>query len=253
MAGLPGIIKGRTQRELIVWEDDLGQNHVVNADVVVSLSDTQRADVTGHAIEDGTEVVDHIIQQPDEISITLAHSNTPILEDEDFKLKQFELDVVKSTFKPQGLFAITSGVTAAVGGLLGKINPLKVYTLQSDSQVNRIADLHDALIEVKRNGYLCTITFKGRLYVDFVFTRVVLSYEQGKGGLGNFQIEARNVRTVKTKNVEGLPDPADLRAKEQKKKGKSPTKQLEDAQKAAVRKSLLAGGLDSIAGGIAGG
>jgi len=125
-------------------------------------------------------------------------------------------------FKPGGLFAVTQAVSGLVTSLLGGAeDAAQVTVFQSDQPVDRIGELFDRLIQIKDNSYFCTVTFRGRIYPDYLVTKVGWTSAPGEAGIGRFKLELQSVRLVSNATAE-LPDPASLRLKPQKQQTNPP-------------------------------
>jgi hypothetical protein len=89
--------------------------------------------------------------------------------------------------------------------------------------------VHDNLIRILSGALLVTVNFKGRIYADYLLTRVTLTSNPGEFGLGRFSVDARAFRTVTGITVQ-LPDPADFRALPKSNSGSKPAKPLAAGQ-----------------------
>lgn len=249
--------------DLLAWKDESGTLHVVPVDIVTGHEDDRTAEVTSFPVENGSNINDHIIQQPDMLTLEVCQTQTPFpsparpgslyTAPKGFATRAIQLDVRKSQFKPGGLLALTEGVgnaLASVGSALGLPGPgsdaVFATVLVADAPVDRIGALHDKLIEIKQNGRLCKIVFKGKVYPDYVMTRVRWATTKGEVGLGRFSLSFQTVRTVETATAE-LPDPSSLRLKPSKAQAKPP-KPVDTAPDAngGPRESLLSKGLGGI-------
>lgn len=243
------------------WTSPLGITNIVKLDAVRDLDDDRSSEVTRHAIESGASIADHVIQNPDQLVITILSTNTPLFpdKDNDFDYGQVNLEVRQSQFVPRGLFLLSAGVgvvTDAAADLLGAAsgspaNTVKVTVLQSPNTVNRINLLHSELINLKNNATLVTITLNGRTYPDQVLTSVKKTQGPGQFGLGVLPCIFQSITTVEAANVP-LADAADLLVKRKRVKAAKAKQQLLDAQKdakdKASNKAVLAVGLDAAKG-----
>lgn len=230
---------------LFTWEDESGTEHTLDVDVVSSAVDERTATLTNHAVETGSVITDHVVVMPETISLELVVTQTPVADAPGFARApvSFEttsqtlspadvpIQVRKSEFKPGGFLLLSTGGRAAVGaltalafGAAGGTNKMKgskigtktasgkatVLQIQGSAR-DRVADVHDQLIRILSGALLVSINFKGRIYEDYLLTRVTLSSNPGEFGMGRFSIDARAFRTVTGVRVE-LPDPADFRA-----------------------------------------
>lgn len=230
--GLPKLPEGSS--DLITWTDSAGQAHALNADVVVQADDTRSLTLTVHPVEGGSDVADHVVHDPDKIVFTIAQTQTPIYEDDQFSYQTQVLHFQPST--PRGIAGIVVG---AVSNLIsgGPDSTITVSVLSANSPVDRVAEFHDKLIDVLQNVYPITIAFKGRTYANFVLTSVKLSHNKGEVGLGRFECQAQQFRTVSTATTT-LPDPTTLHAKPNKDGGKKPTTAVDGAAPTSIAKSL---------------
>lgn len=245
--------------DVLVWKDESGALHVVPIDLVTSHDDDRTAEVTAHPVEKGAAINDHIVQQPDRLTLELAQTNSPFptaaqpglafTAPKGFIKKSIALDVRASLFRPGGLLALTTAVGGAITSLtnaLGITDPpeaTKVNVFTSDTPLDRIGELHDTLTKIKEKGYLCKVTYLGRVYPDYLVTRVNWRSTKGEVGLGRFTLELQSLHTVEN-GVANLPDPASLRLKPKKSQTKPP-KPVEDPKPGAsggISESLLSKG-----------
>ncbi|MES2384536.1 MAG: hypothetical protein V4593_08300 [Pseudomonadota bacterium] len=260
---------------LFSWLDAAGNTNTLDVDVVMNTSDKRTAQLTDHVVETGSVVTDHIVIRPEQLSFELVMTQTP-LSAPGFTMQAssitvvgrklspatLPIDVRKSQFQPGGFLLLSTGLRAAVVSTLfgaaetptsiqgsaseANSTTLQVNTLQTASPVDRVNDTFDTLIEVMNTGLLVTVSFKGRLYLDYLLTAVELTQGKGESGMGRFKVEARAFRTVTGTNV-ALPDPADFRALPGVKKGNTPTK-TPDPDPTKKAKSVFARTTDAING-----
>lgn len=245
---------------LFSWLDPAGNVNTLDVDVVMSTSDKRTAHLTDHVVETGAVVTDHIVIKPEALSFELVVTQTPLAPlpgaagGGGFEAQNVTLDVPgrrleptalavsvrKSQFQPGGFLLLTSGLRSAVADLFGggeetpttvqgsastvTASSLQVRVLQATGgPVDRVNDTFDTLITILNTGLLVTVSFKGRLYIDYLLTSVELSQGPREAGMGRFKVEARAFRTV-TGTTVVLPDPADFRALPKVGKGNTPTK-----------------------------
>jgi hypothetical protein len=229
---------------LFTWLDEAGVEHTLSADVVSNGVDERTAQLSDHSVETGSVITDHVVILPETLSLELVVSNTPITEVAGFGRSNLALDVRPSQFKPGGFLFVSSGVRSAIAGLVSRPEPpVAVNTLQpTGGTVDRVADVHDQLIRILQGALLVTVSFKGRVYADYLLTRVTLTSNSGEFGLGRFGVDARAFRTVTGETVQ-LPDPADFRALPSKGAGNKGKKAPSPEPKESI-KSLAAGLVD---------
>lgn len=229
---------------LFSWLDAAGNLNTLDVDVVRATADKRQAKLTDHVVETGAVVTDHIVIQPEELTLELVMTQTPFagtpvrttIDVEGRKLDSTTVDMTvrKSQFQPGGFLLLSSGARAAVNALFGgeelpsKFNgsitrttqsTIQIATFQTPTRVDRVNDTHDTLIGIMNTGLLVTVSFKGRLYVDYLLREVELTQGPGESGMGRFRVTARSFRTV-TATAVSLPDPADFRALPKVQKGK---------------------------------
>lgn len=244
--------------DLLAWKDDSGKFHVVPVDIVTGHEDDRSAEVTSFPVEKGANVNDHVIHQPDTLTLEVCQTQTPFPSParpgsiftaaKGFATKPIELDVRESLFKPGGLLALSTGIGSVISsGLqalgLSKPEPaLKAHVFVSptpDTPIDRIGELHDKLIEIKQNARLCKVVYRGKVYPDYIMTRVRWTTAKGEVGLGRFSLSFQTLRTVETATAE-LPDPTSLRLKPTKVQTKPPKPvDTSPEAKGAPRESLL--------------
>lgn len=233
-------------QSLFSWLDDAGNTNTLDVDVVMATTDKRTAKLTDHVVEDGSVITDHVVIMPESLTLELVVSQTPIKAEgfapapvnlnasaQKLDIKQYPIDVRPSQFQPGGFLFLSSGLRSLVsnvpllGALLGggsksvssmqgsaanvAASSFSVQTLQATTPADRVIAVHDQLIDILDNVLLVTVSFKGRLFVDYLLTEVELQQTAGKAGIGKFRVEARAFRTVTGTTVQ-LPDPADFRA-----------------------------------------
>lgn len=235
---------------LFSWLDAAGNVNVLDVDVVMSTEDKRTAQLTDHPVEDGSVVTDHIVLRPEQLSFELLVTQTPMggpgmavqplsIETQTGNLvpQTHPITVRKSQFQPGGFLGLTTGLRSAVAGLLGGqetastmqgsravgvVSTVRANVLQiTGAPVDRVNAAFDTLVGIMRTGLLVTVSFKGRLYADYLLTSVQLSQGKGEAGCGRFKVEARAFRTVSGIEVK-LPDPEDFRSLPKQAKGSKP-------------------------------
>lgn len=261
---------------LFTWTDQAGNEHTLDVDVVSSGVDERTAQLTDHVVETGAVITDHVIIQPESLTLELVVSQTPLrgtgfapgsvpvaTQQQSRESVNIPLQVRPSQFVPGGFLLLSSGLRTAISSLIASnlaapslqgskfsvtTGPsLKATVLQASETRDRVADVHDELIRILDGALPVTVAFKGRVYVDYLLTRVTLTSNPGEFGLGRFGVDLRAYRTVTGTTVQ-LPDPADFRALPKKSVGnKNAKKPSPDAE--VKLKSLAARGFDTFQSG----
>jgi hypothetical protein len=267
---------------LFSWLDAAGNVNTLDVDVVMSTTDKRTAQLTDHVVETGSVVTDHIVIKPESLNFELVVSQTPMaplatggfepatldieVQARSFAPAVIPINVRKSQFRPGGFLALSTGIRNVLAEVFGgseetpttmqgsttkvTTSKLQVRVLQATGgPVDRVNDTFDTLIEIMNTGLLVTVSFKGRLYLDYLLTSVELSQGPKEGGMGRFKVEARAFRAV-TGTVVALPDPADFRALPAVKKGNTPTKTPDPDPKKRGKTFLKRGakGIDKLFG-----
>jgi len=250
-------------KDILTWKDASGTTHVIEVDVIPSHTDDRTAEVTSHPIEKGANINDHIIQQPDKLTLEIAQTQTPFVtparadiafsKPSGFSTKNVKLEVQPNVFKPGGLLYLTRGAGALLGSLTNALGLTttppspSVNVIATDGPKDRIGDLHDALIKVKTEGLFCTVTFRGRIYPDYICTKVGWRTQKGEAGLGRFTLEMQSISVVETATAD-LPNPASLRLKpvavqaKPAKKAGDPTPEVSGEKNASMLHHIIGGG-----------
>lgn len=259
---------------LFSWLDASGSTRTLDVDVVMNANDVREAKLTDHVVETGAVITDHVVIQPEALSLDLVVTQTPISAGAGFGGANIDIatssqtlsgathtiKVQPSAFQPGGFLLLSQGLRSAVGSLMGALGPAttmqgskvekssssaRVSVLQATGgPVDRVADVHDQLIEIMNGALLVTVSFKGRLYIDYLLTKIELQHSSGKAGMGTFKVTARAFRTVTGTSV-NLPDPADFRSLPKVNKGNKPAV-TPDPDPAKKMKSVLAKTTDSV-------
>jgi hypothetical protein len=217
--------------DLIQWEGG-----VLVADLLQEASITDACELTQFPIEDGSLINDHLIRQPQKLSLTLVQVETPLSETKGFTRVMQELGfearspgtqkgtapIRQSEFRAAPLMALSSGIQSLLFGggpakelswtghksdseLAGK--SLKVHVLQAGAPVARVNEFHDALLDLMLSASPCIVTVKGHGYADLILTSVTRTDAQGQVGRASFQCEFQHLATVETKVVNLPPVP----------------------------------------------
>lgn len=241
--------------DTFLWKDEGGSYHVLPVDLVSAHEDERSAEVTSFPVERGADINDHIIQQPDLLTLEIVQTQSPFptparpgsafSKPRGFSTKEIRLDVRSNQFKPpvsQELQVRSVPTQPNVSGLIGAIGNalmpapalrtaptlkavptpetrVKVFT--ADNPIDRIGELHDVLIDIKQHGRFCKVTFRGRVYPDYILKRVRWTSAKGEVGLGRFGLELQSIHIVENA-VAKLPDPSSLRLKPSKAQARPP-------------------------------
>ena len=185
--------------------------------------------VTAHPVEDGSEIVDGVIPQPDRIRLRGMVSNTPIElpgshnDGAAIVDKAFEFDLgtpqIVNAVVGGGLLGQAAGALTGALGLNGGGGVAKGF----EPDFNRVANAYAELLAIKNEGRLFTIETTLRPYENMVLESLEVIRDSQNGHVLHFTAEARQVLIVSSETT-GLPQPTVERGKQQVDKGKVPTK-----------------------------
>lgn len=183
----------------------------LTADVITATSEEQSWEITSAPIETGSSVSDHAIKNPARMTWEFAQSEQPFADD-DVKWVQGTLDVRESLFEPGGLLWAQMQVGAAIdavgsalgfGGSGGK--PKYWHLTAKTKDVDRIAKIRDALLDVAEKQKELTLEFKGIRYTGYHVVAFKHTRTNQEAGLSRFTLDVQKVTTVKT-GASGLMD-----------------------------------------------
>jgi hypothetical protein len=209
--------------DLLFWDADLlsgAPAGVVTADCVTSWEPEKTAEVTSHPIETGSEVSDHVIHRPDELSVEFAQSELAFRDDE-LEWQKIENEVRQSEFRPEGLLFLTMGagmlIDAAAGALgLSSNSQVEIWALTAKEDRDRVLEVYDAIAGAIDSARLVKFSLKGQVLDGYVLTSLRLRRQGGReSGLARISVRARHVQTVETSAsslLGGFPVPSALRA-----------------------------------------
>jgi hypothetical protein len=184
---------------------------VVQFDVSVSEKHSASVEVTGHPVEEGSEISDHIRALPETVEINGVVTNTPIV---------YLADLLAAS-------------------------PLTNATGRSD---DRVEDAYQELLRIMRAGELVKVVTSLRDYENMVLTSVEVPRDVRQGSILNASISLRQMLIANALTVD-LPTPRDIDklkgTNKKTKKGKQPAEDASDKQseKSTSILSGLLGGL----------
>jgi hypothetical protein len=178
-------------------------------DVVLSENHDYSSETTDFAVEKGSNISDHVRDNPDKISLEVVVSNEPL---SDYSAK-FGNTTIKTTqlgafvgslpvqveyFTPD----ITNLGTAvrALGSLISPSEPppsalagvVQFSTAQSDIPANTL----DTLLKLKSSATLVQLVTQKRLYDNVIISNVSMTRDANTGTAGKFKIEFKTLRIV---------------------------------------------------------
>lgn len=209
-------------------------------DVVGDFTPEYNAELTKHAIENGSEIVDHKIFKPVLLGLEVNQSEHPI-DAPGYSMQTVPIRVEPNRAQIRSPFLLAGqAIRGAVGLLGGDATSILAYT--NSSAEDRGSKLFDQLLELYVYDDVCSVTYKGRVYPNMSLVGIKKIESAAHVTLSKFQLSFEELRTVDLAAAAtgSLPDPADLRAKPPKKQGiKTPKEVEESARPKSLLKSLL--------------
>ncbi|HEY6056232.1 MAG TPA: hypothetical protein VIU86_20040 [Gaiellaceae bacterium] len=237
---------------------------VLVADMVQEGTVTDASDLTQYPIEDGSFIADHMVRQPQTLSLTLVQTETPIEETTGFARAVQALSyavhtdgtqpgkapIRQSEFRPAPLLALSGAVKSLLFGggpdkevkwtglranLPTTQQSLQVHVLAANAPVARVNAFHNALLNLMVTATPVIVTLKGASYTDLVLISVARTDSKGQVGSASFAVQLKQISTVTTKTVKLPPVPAAKAPKQQAK----PPEETSDQQNKKIRSLML--------------
>jgi hypothetical protein len=251
---------------LIYWQDDAtGQTETVQFDAVTALAPEDPATITDHPVERGANVVDHIRDEPERLTIEAKISMMPnVALDTDAGFapldiqvfsapagatKQLTLEVPSPPIQPDANGLLTAGIAAAGNALFGgptaTVNQprqgtaltVQATAFQQRSPRNRVRDVYEKLLDVKSKHLLLSVQTRDRDYFDMAIERLAAPRSVDEGSATKFTIDLKRIKVAASETVQA-PKPAEARGNTTKNKGSQAPKEVENPVPA---QSLLSG------------
>jgi hypothetical protein len=223
---------------------DSGQSLIVTFDLVVSEGHESTSEVTEHPVERGSNIADHVRQNPQGLTLELYVTNTPIEDLGRGAISILQIDVPTYTPPlaptPGALFsAAENGINQAIRGNPG---PVKAQVLGFPSPFDRVKEVHDALLDLWKNGITSSVVTSVMTYDTMVLTRINMPRTEPGGA--TFNLDLKQIRTVTTASV-AAPKPAEKRGAPSQSKGSQSTRPV-GSQDAAKASSLATKALEAL-------
>ncbi len=178
-------------------------------DVVLSENHDYSSETTDFAVEKGSNISDHVRDNPDKISLEVIVSNEPLA---DYSAK-FGNTTIKTTqlgafvgSLPIQVEYFTPDVTnlgtaiRALGSLISPAEPppssLAGVVQFSTAQFDIPATTLDTLLRLKSAATLVQLVTQKRLYDNVIISNVTMSRDANTGTAGRFKIDFKTLRIV---------------------------------------------------------
>ncbi len=214
-------------------------------DVVEKEGLRHSATTTDHPVEKGADVSDHVRDMPDEVTLEVFFSNSPIKDVNDLyngRVAGLDLKVPKA--EKQVAIMPGAALNAGLDALSDFINgpqQWKAMTLQFPEKFDNVAFVLSSLLDWKTRGVLGKVITPHRTYESVVIIGVESNRDAGTGDGCPITISLKSIRLVEAKLITA-PVPTEERGKTLKSKGRQPTSFVRDPpKKKSIFKKLLGG------------
>lgn len=228
----------------LYWtNEDTGEVEFVKFDAVTSYDPDDSGTITDHPVERGANIVDHVRDNPERLTIEGLVTNSPhhanLTEEDDHDTATVSLTVrtrkpfIEGTEKldvpspgvelsPSGLLqagvgAITDLITGGPNHTASVLRPGNATTkrvgaqvLQSESRRNRARIAYERLLAARQGRFLVTVETPLRDYFDMLIERVGAPRSAEDGTAHRFVVDLRRLRIAETDTVQS-PEPAEAR------------------------------------------
>lgn len=242
-------------------------------DALVDASATHSLQLSQYPVEDGSQISDHAVHDPETLSLTLVQTETPIEPVTGFSVTSNEVPYQVTSMGKQSATlnvrqreGLPANVNQLIGGLsarlLGSVNTIRIEGLRSDqpaqtkslsiqaltanAPVERVDEFYSSLLALFESVTPLVVTVKGRSYPDMILTSVGRTDSAGQNGCTRFAVQLQRVRTVLTQTVELPPVPEATRKKG---RGGKPGETPKPERRKSVAKSIGQAGVNALLGG----
>lgn len=215
-----------------------GASGSFNFDIVTVENHTSTLRVTENPVETGSNISDHAVLEPKEITINgvmVGYNRPPklSLNSFGFDLPDFPLPFDVSPIADQALEIANDFVGMGLSGSAGQVINIAAdflpnfqTPLADFSGGDRIKNAFDNLLALQRSGEPVTVTTHSKQYENMMITSIV--FDQDKEFSGEFSITFREIFIVESKIGSGLSVPGSNMPK-QTSKGNAGNTQPEQA------------------------
>lgn len=194
-----------------------GSSGSFNFDIVTVESHTSTLRVTENPVETGSNISDHAVLEPKEITINgvmVGYNRPPklSLNSFGFDLPDFPLPFDVSPIADQSLEVANDFIGMGLSGSVGQVINIAAdflpnfqTPLADFSGGDRIKNAFDNLLALQRSGEPVTVTTHSKQYENMMITSIV--FDQDKEFSGEFSITFREIFIVESKIGSGLSVP----------------------------------------------
>ncbi len=213
-------------------------------DIITSQKHTHSSKVTDHPVEDGSDIADNVIDEPDEVTIVGYISLTPIEEVAHVGgvFGQAVLDVPRYLPPLNG----EANIITNLGAALSPPTPTFVTVLQFPIPYDPILDMHALLLSIRESRTFCTVLTETKQYDSMIMTKIDMTQESIFDA--EFSVTLKHVNVVSSLTV-AAPKPLLPSGAPKTSTGGQTPKPGDTAPKATAAKALvdLAKGLNPFA------
>lgn len=213
----------------------------IDFDLVLSETHTNASELTGHPVEMGVDISDHVKHNPLELSLEVWMTNAPTNSPDGYGgiVQTIPLQLRP---KPQPKNPITrffNDLSQDIhDAIFGPKPPLVITGLFFPAPFDRVHDTHAVLGALERAGTAMTVVTSTIRYVDMVLQKV--GYSKTEAGCGTFSLDFKQARFVTTTTV-AAPAPAEPRGAPTKAQGSQATKPTDPKTSKSLALKVLDG------------
>lgn len=213
----------------------------IDFDLVISETHTNASELTGHPVEKGVDISDHVKHNPIELSLEVWVTNAPVTPQDKYGggLQSLTLQLVPKPPPANPIQRFFTDLSQSIhDAIFGPKAPLVITGLFFPQPFDKIKDTHDALTTLERSGGTMTVITSTVKYPNMVLQKV--SYEKTAAGEGSFSLDFKQARIVTTSTVTA-PAPAEPRGAPSTAKGSQATKPTDPANSRSLATKVLDG------------
>lgn len=213
----------------------------IDFDLVISETHTNASELTGHPVEKGVDISDHVKHDPLELSLEVWVTNSPITPQDNYggDLQSVTLQLIPKPPPANPVQRFFTDLSQSIhDAIFGPKPPPVITALIFPKLFDKVNDTHVALTALERSGGTMTVVTSTVKYTNMVLTKV--GYEKTEGGAGSFSLDFKQARIVTTSTVTA-PAPAEPRGAPSTAKGSQATKPTDPANSKSLATKVLDG------------
>lgn len=219
-----------------------GEIKAVVFDATVRELHQHSATATNHPVESGAPVTDHVKPEPDQLSVDVHVTNTPIIspnvDGANGEVRSMNVQTEARSQSKGAKVSREGNVTAAEyenNRLQGS-----AMVLQFGGGFDRVGSVYEVLARLCKEGVDVTVVTSLRQWDSMLISRVSTPREAASRHAVTFQVDFQEVRFAETETV-GTPEPLETRAERARRRGAQGTEDAESEEDVSLAAQLLEG------------